>query len=105
MPEFVVVMITASSSREAIMIGETLVNEKLAACTNLISQVQSIFFWKNKLCKENEALLLIKTCTHLLKDIKKRITELHSYEVPEIIVLPVVDGSEEYLSWIKDTVQ
>lgn len=104
MSEFIVVMITASDAKEAVVIGKTLVKEKLAACVNLTSQIQSIFFWDGKICEETEVLLLVKTCIHLLDAIKKRVKELHRYDVPEIIALPVIDGSEEYLSWVKRTI-
>ncbi|HWP47831.1 MAG TPA: divalent-cation tolerance protein CutA [Candidatus Limnocylindrales bacterium] len=100
MSEYIVVLITASSLEEAKNIGTTLVEERLAACANLIPHVQSIFHWQNKLSQEEEVLILLKTQRSLFERIKQRVQELHSYQVPEIIALPVQHGSESYLNWI-----
>jgi periplasmic divalent cation tolerance protein len=100
MSEYIVVFVTASSLEEAKSIGTTLVEERLAACANLIPHVQSIFHWQNKLSQEEEVLILLKTQRSLFERIQQRIQELHSYQVPEIIALPVQQGSESYLNWI-----
>jgi periplasmic divalent cation tolerance protein len=96
----IVILSAASSESEAKSIGKILVEEKLAACVNIINGVRSLYIWKEKYCDEQEALLLIKSRQTLFRKVVKRIQELHSYEVPEIIALPVSDGSTEYLEWI-----
>lgn len=98
--EYIVVFITASSLEEAKRIGISLIEGKLAACVNIVMQVQSIFRWKGKICDEQEAFMIIKTRSDLFDTLQARVKELHSYEVPEIIALPIIKGSEEYLKWI-----
>ena len=97
-----VVFCTASQG-EARSIAKVLVEERLAACVNIAS-VESFFFWNGEFCKENEALLVIKTERALIERLIKRIKQIHSYEMPEIIAIPIVDGSDEYLKWVKDAV-
>ena len=82
-------------------IGQNLVEKKLAACANVVPGLQSIFYWKGELCEEAEVLLIIKSMDHLLDSIILFVQENHSYDVPEIIALPVIGGSEEYLKWIE----
>ncbi len=95
---FAIVLCTASTGG-AEMISKILVEEKLAACVN-VSQVRSYFFWEGKPCDEMEELMVIKTELRLVERVKYRIKELHSYELPEIIVIPIVGGDEGYLQWI-----
>jgi len=83
----------------SIKIAERIVDEKLAACVNIFP-VNSIYFWKGKIEKGKEHLLLIKTRENLFDSLKERIVELHSYEVPEIVGVPVEKGYEQYLKWI-----
>jgi len=97
-----VVFCTASEG-EARGIAKVLVEEHLAACVNIAS-VESFFFWNGEFCEENEALLVIKTERALIERLIKRIKQIHSYEMPEIIAIPIVDGSDEYLKWVKDAV-
>lgn len=96
-----VIISTASDEKEAILISETLVNEKLAACVNRISGVQSVYIWKGQLCDEQEWLLMIKSKKSCLDQVIMRIKSLHTYEVPEIIALPIMGGSEDYLNWME----
>lgn len=98
----VVVFVTTSSIDEARKIGNTLVQERLIACVNIIPQVESIFYWQEKVCNEKEALMIIKTRKSLIDDIIKRVKSIHSYSVPEIIALPIINGSEDYLKWVGD---
>ena len=103
---FIVVFITTSSVDEGKKIGKSLVGEKLAACVNVVQQVQSLFQWEGRVCDEREALLIIKTKSALFNKIVERVKQLHSNDVPEIIALPIVNGSEDYLNWIsKETLQ
>lgn len=98
-----VVLITASSEEEGIKIAEILVNEKLAACVNILKDVSSIFFWEGKLCKEKEILLIIKTKEALFDRLIDSVRKIHGYSVPEIIFIPVTKGFERYLKFIDDS--
>ena len=98
--EAILVMVTASSEEEAVRIGRTLVEERLAACTNVIPGMRSLYAWEGNLKDEEEVLILMKTRRSHFSDLMKRVKQLHSYAVPEIIALPIVAGSEEYLAWI-----
>jgi periplasmic divalent cation tolerance protein len=96
----VVIFVTTSSPAEARKIGRALVEEKLVACANIIPQIRSIYRWQNKVHDEPEALMVLKTRSGRIQKIIKKVQSLHSYSVPEIIAVPVVAGSKEYLSWI-----
>lgn len=99
---YIVIFITASSEEEAEKIGKTLVEERLTACANIIPQIRSIFHWEGKICDEREVLLIAKSKESLFEMIKDRVIELHSYDVPEIIGLPIHSGSADYLNWIDE---
>jgi periplasmic divalent cation tolerance protein len=101
----VIVLITVGSEEEAHKMAELLVNEKKAACVNIVPGVNSLFRWKGKMDSARESLLLVKTRASLLSEIVGLVKEAHSYEVPEIIALPIIDGSEEYLKWLDDACQ
>ncbi len=103
MGDEVVVLITASSAEEAAKIGRALVEERLIACANIVGGVRSLFFWEGKLQDERETLMICKSTSLLMDRIIKRVKELHSYTVPEIIALPIVAGSKEYLEWVNGT--
>jgi periplasmic divalent cation tolerance protein len=94
-----VVLVTASSSQEANAIAFALVEAKLAACVNVIP-IQSIYTWQEEVHNEQEWQLLIKTDLSQFSALEAKIRELHSYEVPEIIALPIIAGSQSYLQWI-----
>jgi len=96
----IIVLITAGSEEEAHKIAKLLVNEKKAACVNIVPGVDSLFHWKGKIDSARESLLLVKTRASLLSEIISLIKEIHSYEVPEIIALPIIDGSDESLKWL-----
>ncbi|HUK55936.1 MAG TPA: divalent-cation tolerance protein CutA [Nitrospiria bacterium] len=98
-----VVLITAPSYREARAIGKRLVEEKLAACANIIPRVESVFFWQGRIRQERETLMILKTQRSVLERLMKRVKSLHSYSVPEIIALPIARGSKEYLRWVRET--
>jgi periplasmic divalent cation tolerance protein len=78
------------------------VEEHLAACVNLVSPVRSIYRWEGKIWDEKEWLLIIKTQKKRFQELEKKVKSLHSYSVPEIISLPIVEGSSSYLIWIKE---
>ena len=96
----IVVLITTSSEEEAHNIAELLVNGKKAACVNIVPGVDSIFWWEDKLDSARESLLLVKTKASLFPEIVELVKRMHSYEVPEIIALPIIAGSEDYLKWL-----
>lgn len=101
----IVALVTAGSPEEAERIGRTLVDEKLAACVNVIRDIRSFFWWKGKASDERESLLVIKTRGDVFPALRDRVKALHSYTVPEIIALPVWDGSPEYLAWVDESVR
>jgi len=96
----IIVLITAGSEEEAHKIAKLLVNEKKAACVNIVPGVDSLFHWKGKIDLARESLLLVKTRASLFPEIVSLVKEIHSYEVPEIIALPIIGGSEDYLNWL-----
>lgn len=102
MEDPVVIFITASSEEEAKSIGDNLVEERLAACVNIVSGLRSLFVWKGEVCDEEEVFLMVKSRRKLIEKIVARVREIHSYEVPEVIALPVVGGSEDYFQWMEE---
>ncbi|HEX9137818.1 MAG TPA: divalent-cation tolerance protein CutA [Nitrospirota bacterium] len=98
----IIVLITASSEDEAAKIGSALVDEHLAACVNIVPEVRSLFFWEGKTQDGRELLLICKSRQPLLGRIIARVKSLHSYTVSEVIALPVVGGSEDYLRWLRE---
>jgi len=97
----IVVFVTAGTNEEAETIARHLVEEKLAACVNIIPGVLSVFRWQGKISQEKETLLIIKSVSARLEAITEKVKLLHSYEVPEVIAVPVVGGSKDYLDWLK----
>ncbi len=95
-----IVLTTASNLDEAGRLGRMLVEERLAACATLIPAVESIYSWKGKLETSSEAMLLLKTGSEQLAALEARLHQLHSYETPEFLVLPVEAGSSAYLAWM-----
>ncbi len=100
----IVVYITAKDTEEAEKIARLLLKRRQAACVNIVPEVNSHFWWQNKLDSTWESLLVIKTKDTLLPDIVKSVRKVHSYKVPEIIALPIVGGSQEYLDSIDNEV-
>ena len=98
----IVVFITTSSTDEANLIASELISKKAAACVNVIP-INSIFSWKGKVEKAKEILLTVKTRNKLFKKLEFIVRKCHSYEVPEIIALPIVAGSRDYLDWIRES--
>ena len=100
--EKIVVFITASDEDEAAKIAKALVETRLAGCVNIIKDIRSIYSWQEKIEDEKEALMVVKTQKILFDSLMEKVKELHSYTVPEIIALPIIEGSEDYLKWLKD---
>lgn len=100
MQEFVVIYVTVGSAEEGERLARALVEEKLAACVNRVKSIESVYRWQGHVEKSEEELLIVKTRKDLFSAVEKRVRELHSYSVPEILALPVVAGSAAYLSWL-----
>jgi len=98
----IVVFITASNEEEAANIARALVDAGLAGCVNIIKGIRSIYNWEGKIEDEPEVLMIAKTREHLFESLSKKVKELHSYTVPEIIAVPIVEGSHDYLTWLKN---
>lgn len=97
-----VVFSTFPSPDKAAEIARTLVDERLAACVNIVPSVRSIYRWQGQVCDETETLAIIKTSTERLAPLTARLTELHPYELPEVVAIAVTGGHEPYLSWVTD---
>lgn len=97
-----IVLVTASSKNEAISIARAIIQESLGACVNFMP-INSVYRWEEKVCQEEEWQLIIKTDLKLFERLESKIRELHSYDVPEIIALPITQGYQPYLDWIKKT--
>jgi len=100
MTDKLLVLSTASSQAEAARIAEELVERRLAACVNVIGRIQSFYRWEDKLQRAEEYLMIIKTDRANEEKVREAIRELHSYELPEFITVPVEGGTAEYLSWM-----
>ncbi|HEX4810573.1 MAG TPA: divalent-cation tolerance protein CutA [Bryobacteraceae bacterium] len=98
-------VLTACADREqATAIAEALVSDRLAACVNVLPGVESIYRWQGQIERASEVMLLIKTTPERFAEVRDRIQSLHSYDTPEIIALPIVEGLERYLAWLQDSV-
>jgi len=102
---YCVVMVTASSIDEAKKISSKLVEEKLIACANIVDNVNSVFSWKGTISDDKEVLMVMKTKKDLFGEVVEAVKANHSYDVPEVIALPILDGSEDYLKWIDESVK
>lgn len=105
MPSYALVFMTTSTKEEATKIVRCLLEEKLVACANTLGPINSLFWWKGKIDESNEFLTLMKSHSRLFSKISKRVREMHSYEVPELIALSIEKGLPTYLSWIDTTLQ
>ena len=101
MTDYIVVYVTAPED-EAVDLAKTLVEERLVACVNLVPGLRSIYWWQGKVEDEPEVLCIMKTRSNLFESLRDRVRELHSYEVEEIIALPILAGNLPYLNWIKE---
>ncbi|MEM0058064.1 MAG: divalent-cation tolerance protein CutA [Candidatus Bathyarchaeia archaeon] len=101
--QYIIVLMTASSKDEAEKIAKTLLEERLIACANIISPVHSLFWWQGKIDTAREHLVIMKTQKALFDRICERVKALHSYQIPEIIALPVTEGSKDYLKWLDES--
>lgn len=96
----IVVLSTCGSEEEARRLARALVESRLAACVNLVPGLRSVYRWKDSVEEAEEVLLAIKTSQSLFEEVRSAIERLHSYEVPEVIALPIADGADRYLGWL-----
>ncbi len=101
----IVIFITCAKQEEAQKIATALVEAKLAACVNIVKGLKSIFWWEEKIDCCEEILLIAKSQHSLMPEIIKQVKSLHSYQVPEVIALPIVSGNEDYLNWINESIR
>jgi periplasmic divalent cation tolerance protein len=101
MDEKILVMITAGSEEEGEKIAKALLEARLIACANLIGGVRSLYRWEGKVCDDREILLLCKTVRKHFSGLSEKVKSVHSYEIPEIIALPLVEGWHPYLDWVE----
>ena len=104
-PAHIVVFITAADAEEARLIADVLLQQKKAACVNIVPGLSSLFWWRDKIDSAKESLLIVKTRASLLDEIVKLVKEIHSYDNPEVIALPIVGGSDDYLEWLDEAVE
>lgn len=102
--DYVIAFVTTSCLEEAERVATVLVETRLAAGVNIIPEVTSVYRWQGRVETNTEAKLIIKTSAQVVSDLTKTVTDLHSYDVCEITVVPIVDGSENYLAWIRENV-
>ncbi len=102
MEEKIVILITTGSEEEAVRIAEGLLDERLIACANLIQPIRSLYRWQGRVCDDREVLLLCKSRRALFGEVRERVCALHSYDLPEIVAMPLVEGNPPYLQWIED---
>jgi periplasmic divalent cation tolerance protein len=101
MTDKIVVLCTCGSADEAARIARALVDKRLSACVNVMPAIRSFYRWKGDIEDEKESLLVIKSSRALFGQLRAEIEKLHSYDVPEVIAVPIVDGSEGYLEWLE----
>lgn len=97
---YALVYITTSGEEESKKIGRIVVEERLAGCVNIISTIESLYWWKGEIEEDNESILIAKTKVSNIKNIIKRVKEIHSYENPAILAIPIIEGSKEYLDYL-----
>lgn len=102
--QFLLLLSTAGSLEEASKIADHLVSRRLVACVNIVPAIQSVYWWNNQIQRENEVLMVMKTKAARLPDIEKEIRAIHSYEVPELLAMPIHQGLAQYLKWVDESV-
>ena len=103
--DYAFILTTVSTEEEGHLIANELVKNKLAACVNIVPKVHSVYEWENAIQNETEVLLMIKTTKAREKDIYQTVQSLHSYDTPELITLPIDNGSDTYLHWLENSVR
>ena len=101
--EAIVVFMTAASGEEATRLADLLVGAHLAACVQILPEMESVYRWEGKIERQSETLLIAKTTTAKFAELEREVRALHSYETPEIVAVPMVAGSSPYLAWLFDS--
>ena len=101
MDDYIIVFNTCDSAENAASIAEMLVSKNLAACVNMVNNIESVYQWQGKIEQNKEILLIIKTRQSLFAQVQNAIQEMHDYELPEIIAVPICSGEQNYLNWIQ----
>lgn len=99
------VYITAADSAEAERLARQLVENRLAACANIVPQIVSIYWWEGKVCEEKEALLIVKTTREMVGEVIRKVKEIHSYEVPAVLAVDTLDGNPDFIGWLHGEVR
>ncbi|MCC6141875.1 MAG: divalent-cation tolerance protein CutA [Nitrospira sp.] len=99
--EPIIVLVTAPGLREGSRISKEIVTSRLAACVNIISGVQSLYRWNGKIVQEKEVMLIMKTTRRRYRKLEQKIKQLHPYEVPEVIAIPLIRGLPQYIEWVE----
>jgi periplasmic divalent cation tolerance protein len=97
----ILILSTAGSEELASRIGKALVEENLAACVNIVPGIRSVYRWQGRICEDAEFLMLIKSSANIFEQVRRKIREIHTYQVPEIIALPLGNADGDYLSWLR----
>ncbi len=97
-----IIITTTTNKEEAVKIVQILLNERLIACANIIDSVLSLYWWREKIQEDNELMIIMKSNEKLLEKTMKKILEIHSYKIPEILVLPIERGSQPYFNWMEE---
>src|SRR5215813_739659 len=101
----IAVFLTAHNGEEATRLADLLIGAQLAACVQILPEMESVFRWQGEIARESEILLIIKTTADKFGDLEREVRALHSYEVPEIVAIPIVAGSSPYLEWLSASVK
>jgi len=102
---YIIVMVTTQTNEEALNIVRRLLDDRLIACANIVGPVSSLFWWENKIDEAKEFLVFMKSRKRLFQRLSSRIKEIHSYQVPEVIALPIIEGLPPYLEWLGASLQ
>jgi periplasmic divalent cation tolerance protein len=103
--DYIIVLVTTANKPEAEKISQALLKDRLIACANIINPVTSFFFWSGKIDKAEECLVVMKSRRDLFAELAERLKGLYSYEVPEVLALPIVEGSAAYLGWMSEVLK
>ena len=101
--DFIVAFVTSPDRKTSEALASALVEERIAACVNIVPGLVSVYRWEGKINKDPEELLIIKTRAGLFETLARRVKELHPYDVPEVVSLPIVEGANDYLGWLADS--
>ena len=105
MTDKIVILVTVGNSKDAALLAKSLVEKRLAACVNLLPGITSWYWWEGKVTEDQEVLLMMKTSRDRFPELEKEVLRMHSYAVPEVVALQIVEGSKNYLNWIEGSLK